>query len=138
MPRQSPRNGMLFSRAYCIAAILPSIPRSPNPPGTSIPLTSPRTCATFPAVSSSEGTHFIFTLLLWAKPPCFNDSTTLIYASWSEVYLPTSATLTSLSRCLILSTISCHSVISGSGHSRFNFSHTTSARCSFSIARGAS
>ena len=38
MPRQIPRNGILFSLANLIALILPSIPRFPNPPGTKIPL----------------------------------------------------------------------------------------------------
>ena len=37
MPRQIPKNGILFSLAYFIARILPSIPRIPNPPGTTIP-----------------------------------------------------------------------------------------------------
>ena len=31
-PRQIPRYGTLFSRAYCAARIFPSIPRSPKPP----------------------------------------------------------------------------------------------------------
>src|SRR5699024_8313661 len=35
-PKHSPNNGSLFSRAYVIAAILPSIPRPPNPPGTTM------------------------------------------------------------------------------------------------------
>ena len=37
IPRQMPRNGTLCSRAYLIAAILPSTPRAPNPPGTRMP-----------------------------------------------------------------------------------------------------
>ena len=36
MPRQMPKNGMLRSRAKRTLAILPSEPRSPNPPGTRI------------------------------------------------------------------------------------------------------
>ena len=43
IPRQRPRNGILFSLAYLIAAILPSIPRLPKPPGTRIPETSLKT-----------------------------------------------------------------------------------------------
>ena len=35
MPRQMPKNGMPRSRAKRIASTLPSMPRSPNPPGTS-------------------------------------------------------------------------------------------------------
>ena len=38
-PRQMPRNGTLFSLAYFAVRILPSVPRSPNPPGTRIPST---------------------------------------------------------------------------------------------------
>ena len=37
MPKQIPKYGILFSRAYLIAKILPSEPLLPNPPGTSIP-----------------------------------------------------------------------------------------------------
>ncbi len=39
-PRQMPRYGTFFSRANFTAAILPSIPRSPKPPGTRIASTS--------------------------------------------------------------------------------------------------
>ncbi|VDO13769.1 unnamed protein product [Brugia timori] len=38
IPRQIPKNGILFSRAYLHTAIFPSTPRPPNPPGTTIPL----------------------------------------------------------------------------------------------------
>ncbi|KAJ0853375.1 hypothetical protein HanRHA438_Chr14g0650461 [Helianthus annuus] len=34
IPRQIPRYGTLFSRAYLAAIIFPSTPRSPKPPGT--------------------------------------------------------------------------------------------------------
>ena len=37
-PRQIPKYGTCFSRAHFAAAIIPSVPRSPNPPGTRIPL----------------------------------------------------------------------------------------------------
>jgi hypothetical protein len=37
IPRQIPRNGILFSRAYLAARIFPSTPLSPNPPGTRTP-----------------------------------------------------------------------------------------------------
>lgn len=36
-PRQMPKNGSAFSRAQRIASIMPSMPRIPNPPGTSSP-----------------------------------------------------------------------------------------------------
>ena len=37
IPRQMPRNGIPFSRAIRAASTLPSIPRSPKPPGIRIP-----------------------------------------------------------------------------------------------------
>lgn len=37
MPKQIPRYGMLFSRAYFAAKIFPWTPLSPKPPGTSTP-----------------------------------------------------------------------------------------------------
>ena len=37
IPKQIPKKGTLFKRAYFIAAIFPSAPRSPKPPGTKIP-----------------------------------------------------------------------------------------------------
>ena len=81
IPRQRPRNGILFSLAYLIACILPSIPRSPNPPGTRIPDTSERISDTLSAVTVSESTHFIVTSHELATPPCLSASTTEIYAS---------------------------------------------------------
>ena len=38
-PRQRPRSGILCSRAYRIAPILPSMPRTPKPPGIRMPST---------------------------------------------------------------------------------------------------
>lgn len=37
IPRQIPRKGIFFSRAYFAARIFPSTPLSPNPPGTRTP-----------------------------------------------------------------------------------------------------
>ena len=37
-PRQIPRYGLSLVRAHSIAAIIPSVPREPKPPGTSTPL----------------------------------------------------------------------------------------------------
>ncbi|CRG03205.1 Uncharacterised protein [Streptococcus pneumoniae] len=42
IPKQIPKYGTLFSRAYLIDEILPSLARKPNPPGTRIPSTSDR------------------------------------------------------------------------------------------------
>ena len=36
MPKQMPKYGILFSRAYFIALIFPSVPRTPKPPGIKI------------------------------------------------------------------------------------------------------
>ena len=58
------------------AWILPSIPREPKPPGTRMPLTSPRSSPTFSAVTVSESIHLMLTLARFATPPCFKDSTT--------------------------------------------------------------
>ena len=41
-------------RAYLIASSIPSIPRLPKPPGTRIPLTSPRISSTLSAVTSQN------------------------------------------------------------------------------------
>ena len=40
IPRQMPKQGIRFSRAYWAAWIIPSMPRSPKPPGTMMPSTS--------------------------------------------------------------------------------------------------
>ena len=118
--------------------IIPSIPLSPKPPGTMIPDTSPRNSSTFSAVTFSESTHFMFTDTPLAIPPCFKDSTTLIYASWSCVYFPTSATDTSPFGCLSAVHIAFQSERFGSGHGSPRHSQATCAKCSSSIARGAS
>ena len=44
MPRQIPKYGTFFSRAYRIAISMPSIPRFPKPPGTRMP-SYPSSCA---------------------------------------------------------------------------------------------
>ncbi|CRH74916.1 Uncharacterised protein [Chlamydia trachomatis] len=40
MPKQIPKKGFFVVRANSVAAIFPSIPRSPKPPGTRIPSAS--------------------------------------------------------------------------------------------------
>ena len=74
IPKHNPRNGILFSLAYFIAAILPSMPLSPNPPGTKITSLS----ISIPLLSSisSAWTHFIFTSTSLYMPPCLKDSAT--------------------------------------------------------------
>ena len=44
MPRQMPRYGVLFIRAHRAAAIMPSVPRWPNPPGTRMPCAVHTSC----------------------------------------------------------------------------------------------
>ena len=48
--------GRLFSRAYLDAKILPSVPRSPKPPGTRIPFNSAR-CFSGPSFSISSASR---------------------------------------------------------------------------------
>ena len=138
IPRHRPRYGILCSLAYCAARIFPSTPRFPNPPGTRMPLTSPSSRSAVSGVRRSESTHLIVTVARLGIPPCFNASTTEIYASCSCVYFPTSAIRTSFSGLRRFSIISFHSSRSGSGHGRCRHSHATLARFSLSIASGAS
>ena len=44
MPRQTPRKGVLVSRAHLMALIIPSVPRKPKPPGTRIPCAVQSSC----------------------------------------------------------------------------------------------
>ena len=69
-PRQRPRTGILCSRAYLMAPILPSMPRTPKPPGMRIPSTP----SSWPAASSgfsqsSLVTQRMVTLASLPKPP---------------------------------------------------------------------
>ena len=77
MPRQTPRNGIRCSRAIRAAAILPSIPRSPKPPGIRMPSTSAsaaRGPRRRPGVS--ESTHSTSTPRPSWKPEWRSASTT--------------------------------------------------------------
>ena len=73
-----PKSGIFFILAYAIAVIIPSIPRSPNPPGTMMPFTPSIISSIFSFFICSESIHFIFTEAPFATLPCFNASTTLI------------------------------------------------------------
>ncbi|KFD56011.1 hypothetical protein M513_03135 [Trichuris suis] len=80
MPRHIPKNGFLFSRAKRQAAIFPSIPRSPKPPGTRIPsalFSNSSACLCFSGCaitadssSSSELTVTLTMRLLHARAAC--------------------------------------------------------------------
>ena len=66
---------MPFSRAYRIAPTLPSMPRTPNPPGIRMPSTSARCRAAPSAVwQSSLVTHRMFTRASLANPPARSAS----------------------------------------------------------------
>ena len=73
MPRQMPRYGMRFSRAYWIAWILPSMPRSPKPPGTRIastPSSKPVPCFS----TSVASTNWILTRVRVRTPAWISAS----------------------------------------------------------------
>ena len=76
-PKQSPRVGILFSRANLSAPSFPSIPRIPNPPGTQIASISPSAFFAPSGVShSSLGTQTISTFASLANPPARRASET--------------------------------------------------------------
>ena len=83
---------MPCSRAYRIAPIFPSMPRTPNPPGIRIPST-PSSSAAAPSGSSQASliTQRMFTWASLAKPPALSASAGDKYASGRSTYLPTSA-----------------------------------------------
>ncbi len=64
MPRQMPKKGMPRSRAKRMASTLPSMPRSPNPPGTSRPSTPARSRS---GPSRSTASLWIRWMRTWAR-----------------------------------------------------------------------
>ena len=76
MPRQMPRNGIFCSRAIRAAVILPSIPRTPKPPGIRMPSAPCRRARTSPSSSVSESTQSISIPRPCWKPECRSASTT--------------------------------------------------------------
>ena len=87
----------MFSLAYLQAKIIPSIPRSPNPPGTRTASAFFNVFLIFLDVIFSASTKFIFTCALFLMPACSNASLIDLYESLSSVYFPTKDTFTSLS-----------------------------------------
>ena len=74
MPRQIPKYGMLFSLAYLQAKIIPSIPLSPNPPGTKTASAFLRVFLMFFEEMFSASTKLIFTFALFFIPACSRAS----------------------------------------------------------------
>jgi len=69
IPRQIPKKGILRVRANSIAWTLPSVPRSPKPPGTRMPSTSSR-CPSMPSCSIfSESIYLRYTRQSFEMPP---------------------------------------------------------------------
>ena len=66
---------MFFSNAYVAASIIPSEPRVPNPPGTSIP-SKLSSCSRFP-LNVSESIQSMFTDLPIDAEACLSASLTL-------------------------------------------------------------
>ena len=88
MPRQIPKNGILFSLTCLIADILPSTPLSPNPGATITPSIFVRFFLMFLLSKSSDKIHLISTLEFKFAPAWIKDSDIDLYASWRETYLP--------------------------------------------------
>ena len=57
---------------------------------------SPNSSSALSSVTVSESIHLMLTVARAKMPPCLKASTTLMYASWSWIYLPTRATVTSV------------------------------------------
>ncbi len=138
IPRQMPRKGILFSRAYRMASILPSMPRFPKPPGTKMPWTPASSRSAVSAVTSSELTQRMFTETPFSMPPWVSASATDRYASCSPTYLPTRAMVTAPAGCLARWTMVAHSVRSGAWQISPKRRTTTSASPSRSSMRGTS
>ena len=66
IPKQIPKSGTLFSLAYLIVAIFPSIPLFPNPPGTTIPLYSDSFSFAFSEFIFSQLIRLILTFTLFS------------------------------------------------------------------------
>ena len=70
IPRQIPKNGMLFSLKCLIVAIFPSIPLSPKPGATRTPFSPANFSAALVLLISSACIQFTFTLQLFLAPAC--------------------------------------------------------------------
>ena len=116
MPRQMPKNGTSRSRANLTAAIFPSEPRSPNPPGTKMAFigSSAVAMSSSDCSNNSASIHLMLTLTRLDKPPCVKASLRDLYASARPTYLPTTPMVTSPSGLDCRSMISSQRLRSGS------------------------
>ncbi|WVZ03798.1 hypothetical protein V8G54_024604 [Vigna mungo] len=141
IPKQMPRNGTLFSRAYFAARIFPCTPLSPNPPGTRIPLAPFKRaqadlCASGSSleVSSSRfsaGTQSTTSLRLQATAACKSAFSTERYASERFVYFPTIAILTDSLNLSYTFVVAIHSLKLGSVATPRRFNVFKIASCAF-------
>ena len=69
-PKQMPRYGRSFSRAYLTQAILPSLPRAPKPPGTMIASTPSNLSAALASVMLVVSTLLSAISAPQATPAC--------------------------------------------------------------------
>ena len=69
-----PKNGILFNLAYLIAAIFPSVPLFPKPPGIKIPDTFFNICLILLEIKLSDSILISFTFTLLSRPPWVNAS----------------------------------------------------------------
>ena len=79
-----------------IAAIFPSVPLLPNPPGINIPETFFNLFLISLGLKKSDSILTKFTLILFAIPPCVKASSSDLYASLSSTYFPIIAMFTLL------------------------------------------
>ena len=86
-----PRYGLLCFIQYSAAAILPSTPRVPNPPGTNMPSTPAKSLS----VAVSAFIHWMFTSHFSAQAADLSASVTERYVSPLSMYLATRPMVTS-------------------------------------------
>ena len=137
IPRQMPRKGIPFSRAYLMAWTLPSRPLSPNPGATRMPSAPFSSSSTFSGVTLSLWRVLTCTLQSFAAPAWTKASWMDLYASCSSTYLPTRTTSTSYLGFLILSRKVFHLLSSGVAKlSIWSLRTASSSRCSSCMLRG--
>ena len=117
---------------------MPSMPRSPNPPGTITPSHSPKISGADAGVIRSASNQRKSILAPFSIPACVSASTMERYASYILTYLPTNPIVTVLLREYALRNISFHTVKSGGVSASPNSRETISEKRLFSSMTGAS